>query len=266
MGKGAVIPITLFNNWVSNFISNEKRCLGIWYPSNEIQRHFCNYNQVTEISTKSFKRRMNTICSLHKHVYKKECFIASDKKYITYYLIISDRNFSDQHIEDVFTQHSHHIHPDSNFSNNYAFTKQSSHIQPTQAINSTISTTTTIQTSTSKWVSPEALKYFMPKIFSEQRRNNKDGVSNQHNFLAEHLRLQMKRFRDGWLTMNGWKKVLEDGDHDGLYTESDIFRLRLKCMYLFHSTDQILKSYHKFSITNCVDIAICKIEEFALAF
>ena len=114
----------------------------------------------------------------------------------------------------------------------------------------------------SKWQSPEALKYFIPAYFKKMKKEKGKQVRGQKEKLIRNLRIQMTKFRDGWLLSNSWKHITADGDTNGLYSDSDIFSLRRKCKYMFHFIDCLIHHYHNTTITCCAELTIKKIEEF----
>ena len=105
-----------------------------------------------------------------------------------------------------------------------------------------------------------ALKYFMPNWFCMSKGNKDNQVRNQKQMIIDHLCKQMVLFRDSWLFESLWRKLIDEGDVDNLYSNKGIFLLRCKAKYLFCSLDSIIQLYQNNSITECISVAIMKIK------
>ena len=92
----ALTPILLFYKWVQSVLL-EPNLLGIWFKSPEMFLHFCAHHyELPKLSLKHYQQRMTTLCETNPHVFKKSVFDKMSNKYITWYLIIRKREYSDK--------------------------------------------------------------------------------------------------------------------------------------------------------------------------
>ena len=261
----SIVPDCVFTNWLTSIVRNSPHLHGKWFASDDLLDYFCVSNSVNpKISSKFFKRKMNKICRFTNYLYKNDVYSNSDRKYFTYYLVTNKAIDSDRDVADVFTCYSDISQSKShqpktsvdNIASNYATT--SSDRKLTTSTPSELLTDIPLN---SKWYSPEAQKYFLPKTFCRESKNCNDEVSDQKQKIIEHLRKQMVLFRDAWLIQDAWRKLIDDEDNDNVYTNKDIFNVRRKAKYLFRSLDEIVRNYETSTVTQSVSEAIKKIDE-----
>jgi hypothetical protein len=112
----------------------------------------------------------------------------------------------------------------------------------------------------SKWYSPEALSLFVkgPKVTRQKRQ-----VKQYNNIdVKRHVMSQVKTLRNAYLTYDGWREVITDGDSDDTCTPFDIFVIRMKSRYLSTALTCALGCYHcTDSFLDICSAAIDKINE-----
>jgi hypothetical protein len=117
-----------------------------------------------------------------------------------------------------------------------------------------------------KWDSPEALVFFVrgqrtPKS-DIQTNTNKHESNNCTVNVRLHVTNQVSLLRRAYLTCDGWRDIVDDGDKDDECTSYEIFWLRLKARYLAVALTEALGNYSNGQTfyQSCVS-AITKIDE-----
>jgi hypothetical protein len=91
-----------------------------------------------------------------------------------------------------------------------------------------------------KWHSPEAVSLFVsgPKRRLETKEKNMEAVD-----VKQHIHSQISILRAAYLSVDGWKNIVNDGDTANLCSAFDIFVIRLKARYLSTTLTQALSDY-----------------------
>jgi hypothetical protein len=119
----------------------------------------------------------------------------------------------------------------------------------------------------SKWHSPEALSLFVrgTNTTVHQKRKKRKDKQIEYNTnkidVKKHVVNQIQILRKAYLTLNGWRCIIDDCDTDDVCTAFDIFTIRLKAKYLAVTLSLALSLYE--TTKNFLDIcqtAINKID------
>jgi hypothetical protein len=76
-----------------------------------------------------------------------------------------------------------------------------------------------------------------------------------------HISTQIHMLRNAYLTVDGWKHVIDDFDNNKLCTPLDVFNIRLKSKYLSITLTQALCKYELSTFLNICKSAIDVIDE-----
>jgi hypothetical protein len=78
--------------------------------------------------------------------------------------------------------------------------------------------------------SPEALELFAGSAVAQGLKNKKNhDKTNQAEFdIRTHLKTQICTLKKVFMTVNGWKAIIDQPDQCDMCSETDIFHLRLK--------------------------------------
>ena len=259
-----------------NQIIKKSHCLGIWIRSEIVFQHFLHIHNYPCVTKKMFATKMHGLCIANYKVHKKRIYCSNEKTYITWYLFLNtDRNYSKIEIERLYTTHSCHnfnisdrrLPDDGSSDRNYmenSFNTLSAKTQPTTINhNNTPPVTNQIIQPTTKWYSPEALKFFLPALyFQSKSKKRKLLVINQKKIILKHLQSQLQKLKLSWLKFDGWKDSISDGDADGLFTPKDIFMMRNKCKYLYVGVRMMIKHYDECTVVDCFQKALDEIYKF----
>jgi hypothetical protein len=72
---------------------------------------------------------------------------------------------------------------------------------------------------------------------------------------------QICTLRNAYLTVDGWKQIIDDFDNTNLCTHYDIFHIQLKAKYLSVTLTQALSFYQTSTFLNICTSAIDRIDE-----
>ena len=255
------ISINSLSKWVQHVIKKEPNNTCIWFKNTSVFCHCIDYHTNITITDCALKRKLNKLSQLNRYFFKKDTYNVTEDRYGTYYLFISDSVTIDRDsLKEDCTQHSDQM---CNYKSvMYSHNNSTSNISSTEQSDMLINSCFKPKKYVTKWDLPEALKYFLPSLFNKIKKEKETMVSNQKDMILSHLRAQMTLFRDGWLRVDAWKKLIADEDTDELYSQKAIHKLRYRYKYLFHTLDILIQKYHNTSITACAELAISRIEEF----
>ena len=116
--------------------------------------------------------------------------------------------------------------------------QQGVHHVPTQVVRRSTSTSMRNQ---NKWHSPECLKTFMGLLSIDDMDEIETAGADQEIVVKGRLRDELKKVRMGWLSVDGYKQVVDHDTED--LTREDIYLIQCRCKYLSFFFDNVLKDY-----------------------
>ena len=171
-------------NWIHHISNSQSYLLGIWFRIDGTLDHFKTYTSESSITKVAFKRKMHIVCNTMALVFKKDMYDSSDKRYVTYYLFLSNNTYTQHHVKTTYTIHSYNMnnpttstHTDSlptstNSDNNT--TDRKTDLTSNNQMNNIVMSSSQFDHSQCKWTSPEALKYFIPTLFHNKKERKRE--------------------------------------------------------------------------------------------
>ena len=173
----------LLVTWLAHVIKNKSNHLDIWFDFLAVFGHFWQCCESVSITDKSLKRKLNKLSKINRHFHKKDEYSKSQNRYVTYYLI-SDNFYTQQNVELQCTIHSLVM-------NNYKQINKQVSVQvdthPSK-VNEIYSKKSDSILSQNKWMSPEALKFFLPPCFTKNKKDEDNNVSNQEERIKDSIK------------------------------------------------------------------------------